>query len=539
MPDTTTQPNGDFLSNIVVQSGMVRTDTSGKSGPELARLQKIQEERKKDAENLVKEFLEQVSFDPYYKATLSSWYDDPETALAERYPDQPGLAERMRKVLQGDASDIVAAIKTRIAQIDELLQVQLDQILHNPSFQALEASWRGLHYLVDKTETGTHLKIRLLNASKADLVKDIESAVEFDQSALFKQIYEEEYGTYGGNPFSVLVGDYDFGRDPQDIATLTGISGVAAAAHAPFIAAASPELFDWSTFPEMNKPRDLAKIFETAELIKWRSFRDSEDSRYVTLTLPRVMMRYPYGPKSKPVDGLNYTEQLNGKESDHAKYLWGNPAYALGARITDAFAKHRWCAAIRGAEGGGMVEDLPIYTFTTDNGDITFKCPTEVSITDRREKELNDLGFLALCHCKGTDYATFFGGQTTNKPKKYNLSLATKNAGISSMLPYILASSRFAHYIKVMMRDKIGSFMTKENVQAYLSQWIVQYVLLTDDAPQSVKAKYPLREARVDVTELPDKVGAYKAIVFLKPHFQLDELTVSLRLVAELPPPAK
>jgi type VI secretion system protein ImpC len=539
MPDTTTQPNDDFLAKIVVQGGMVRTDTGGKSGDELARLQTIQEERKKDAANLVREFLEQVSFDPYYKATLSSWYADPDTTLAEKYPDQPGLAERIRKVLQGDATDIIAAIKTRIAQIDELLQLQLDQVLHDPDFQALEASWRGLHYLVDKSETGTHLKIRLLNASKADLVKDIESAVEFDQSALFKQIYEEEYGTYGGNPFSVLIGDYDFGRDPQDMATLSGISGVAAAAHAPFIAAASPELFDWSSFPEMNRPRDLSKIFETAELIKWRSFRDSEDSRYVTLTLPRVMMRYPYGPKTKPVDGLNYTERLSGGENDHGKYLWGNPAYMLGARITDAFAKYRWCAAIRGAEGGGMVEDLPIYTFTTDNGDITFKCPTEVSITDRREKELNDLGFLALCHCKGTDYATFFGGQTTNKPKKYNLSAATRNAGISSMLPYILASSRFAHYIKVMMRDKIGSFMTRENVASYLNTWISNYVLLTDDAPQSVKASFPLREARVDVTELPDKVGAYKAIVFLKPHFQLDELTVSLRLVAELPPPAK
>ncbi|HTF62460.1 MAG TPA: type VI secretion system contractile sheath large subunit [Edaphobacter sp.] len=518
---------------------MVRADTNGKSGPELARLQVIQEERKKDAENLVREFLEQVSFDPYYKATLKSWYADTDGTLAEKYPDQPGLAERIRKVLQGDTSDIVAAIKTRIAQIDELLQLQLDQILHNPAFQALEASWRGLHYLVDKSETGTHLKIRLLNASKADLVKDIESAVEFDQSALFKQIYEEEYGTYGGNPFSVLIGDYDFGRDPADMATLTGISGVAAAAHAPFIAAASPELFDWASYTEMNTPRDLAKIFETAELIKWRSFRESEDSRYVTLTLPRMMMRYPYGPKTKPVDGLNYTEQLSGKEADHQSYLWGNPAYALGARITDAFSKHRWCAAIRGAEGGGLVADLPIYTFKTDNGDITFKCPAEVSITDRREKELNDLGFLALCHCKGTDYATFFGGQTTNKPKKYNLSAANRNANISSMLPYILAASRFAHYLKVMMRDKVGSFMTRENVQNFLNQWIAQYVLLTDDAPQAVKAKFPLREPRVDVIELADKVGAYKAIAFLKPHFQLDELTVSLRLVAELPPPAK
>lgn len=539
MADTSNGSNEQYLSNIVTQGGMVRVDTAGKSGEELARLEKVAEDRRKDAENLIREFLEQVSFDPYYRATLAKWYSDTDGTLAEKYPDQPGLQDRIRKVLEGDTTDIVAAIKTRIAQIDDLLQMQLDKILHHPDFQALEASWRGLHYLVDKTETGTHLKIRVLNAAKADLVKDIESAIEFDQSALFKQVYEEEYGTYGGNPFSVLIGDYSFGRDPQDVATLTGISGVAAAAHAPFIAAASPDLFDWKSYIELNKPRDLAKTFETAELIKWRSFRESEDSRYVTLTLPRMMMRYPYGPRTKPVDGLNYTEQLTGSEQDHENYLWGNPAYALGARITDAFAKYRWCAAIRGAEGGGLVADLPVYTFMTENGDITFKCPTEVSITDRREKELNDLGFLALCHCKGTDYATFFGGQTTNKPKKYNLSSANRNANISSMLPYILASSRFAHYLKVMMRDKIGSFLTRENVQNFLNQWIAQYVLLTDDAPQTVKAKFPLREARVDVTEMADKVGAYKAVAFLKPHFQLDELTVSLRLVAELPPPAK
>lgn len=538
MPDTAVNNDG-FLAKIVAQSGMVRTDTNGKSGDELKRMQTLQEERTRDAQNLIKEFLEQVSFDPYYKATLKSWYDNPDDTLSEKFPGQPALTEKMRKVLEGDTSDVVAAIKMRIAQIDELIQIQLDKVLHNPDFQALEASWRGLHYLVDKSETGTHLKIRVLNISRSELVKDIESAVEFDQSALFKKLYEEEYGTYGGNPFSILIGDYAFGRDPQDVATLTGISGIAAAAHAPFIAAASPDLFDWTSFTEMNKPRDLAKTFESSELIKWRAFRDSEDSRYVTLTLPRVMARYPYGPRTKPIDGLNYTERLTGGDEDHDNFLWGNPAYAMGARITDAFSKYRWCAAIRGAEGGGLVADLPIYTFTTENGDIAVKCPTEVTIPDRREKELNDLGFLALCYCKGTDYATFFGGQTTNKPKKYNLSAANRNANISSMLPYILASSRFAHYLKVMMRDKVGTFMTRENVQTFLNQWIAQYVLLTDDAPQSVKARFPLREARVDVAELPDKVGAYKAIAFLKPHFQLDELTVSLRLVAELPPPAK
>lgn len=540
MPDTTTvtDVNDGFLARIVAESDMVRVQTSPKP-EEQQRLTALQEEKKQDAQKLIREFLEQVGNDAYYKATLTNWYQHTDDILAEKFAGQPVLQERARGVVEGNVDDVVAAVKTRIAQIDDLLQLQLDTILHHEHFQALEASWRGLHYLVDKSETGTHLKIRVLNMSQSELVKDIESAVEFDQSALFKKIYEEEYGTYGGYPYSVLIGDYSFGRDPQDIATLNGIAGIAAAAHAPFIAAASPALFDWESFTEMNKPRDLAKSFESSELIKWRSFREGEDSRYVTLTLPRIMARYPYGPKTKPVDGLNYTEQLSGGDDDHSKFLWGNPAYALGARITDAFSKYRWCAAIRGAEGGGLVADLPVYTFTTENGDIAVKCPTEIAITDRREKELNDLGFLALCYCKGTDYATFFGGQTTNKPKKYNLSSANRNASISSMLPYILAASRFAHYLKVMMRDKVGSFLTRENVQTFLNQWIAQYVLLTDDAPQSVKARYPLREARVDVSELPDKVGAYKAIAFLKPHFQLDELTVSLRLVAELPPPAK
>ena len=432
--------------------------------------------------------------------------------------------------------DTITSIKTRIAQIDELISNQLNALMHHPEFQALEASWRGLNYLVMNTETGAHLKIRLLNSTRSELVNDLEKAIEFDQSQLFKKIYEEEYGTFGGNPFSVLVGDFEFGRHPQDIAMLEKISSVAAAAHAPFIAAASPKLFDWESFTEMGVPRDLAKGFETAELVKWRSFRTSEDSRYVALVLPHVLMRLPYGPDTVPVEGVNFVENVNGK--DHSKYLWGNAAYAMAQRIGNAFSLHRWCAAIRGVEGGGIVEGLPTHTFKTDQGDVALKCPTEIAITDRREKELSDLGFIALCHCKGTDYAAFFGGQTTNKPRLYNTNEANANARISSMLPYILASSRFAHYLKVIMRDKIGSFMTQDNVQKFLNTWISDYVLLNDEAPQSVKAKFPLREARVDVTEVAGKPGCYKAVVYLKPHFQLDELTVSLRLVANLPAPA-
>ena len=431
----------------------------------------------------------------------------------------------------------VAGIKQRIAEIDQTVSDQLNAIMHSPEFQTLEAAWRGLHYLVMNTETGTMLKLRLLNATKKELLADLEKATEFDQSALFKKLYEEEYGTFGGNPFSVLVGDYEFGRVPQDTSMLEQISHVAAAAHAPFITAASPKLFDWDNFTELSVPRDLAKQFESTELIKWRSFRDSEDSRYVTLTLPHVLLRLPYGPKTVPVDEFDFVEDVDGK--DHSKYLWGNSAYALAQRITDAFAKYQWCAAIRGVEGGGLIEGLPVHIFQTEDGDLAMKCPTEVSITDRRENELNSLGFVAVCHRKNSDQAAFFGGQTANKPKLYNTNEANANARISSMLPYVLAASRFAHYIKVIMRDKIGSFMTKDNVAAYLNTWIADYVLLNDDAPQSVKAAYPLRQARIDVFEIPGKPGSYSAVVFLKPHFQLDELTVSIRLVAELPASAK
>ena len=432
---------------------------------------------------------------------------------------------------------VVAGIKARIAQIDEAITAQLNEVMHSPEFQKMEASWRGLHYLVMNSETGTMLKLRLMNVTKEELLSDMEKATEFDQSALFKKVYEEEYGTFGGNPFTILVGDYEFGRHPQDIALLEKVSSVAAAAHAPFVTAASPKLFDMDSFTELGIPRDLAKGFESTELVKWRSFRESEDSRYVVLTLPHVLLRLPYGPDTVPVEGFNFKEDVDGK--DHSKYLWGNSAYALAQRVNNAFALYKWCAAIRGVEGGGLVEGLPAHTFKTDEGDIALKCPTEIAITDRRENELNNLGFISILHRKGTDQAAFFGGQTTNKPKMYNTNEANANSRISGMLPYMLAASRFAHYIKVIMRDKIGSFMTRDNVQKYLNTWIADYVLLNDDAPQSVKASFPLREARVDVFDIPGKPGCYRAVVFLKPHFQLDELTVSIRLVAELPPPAK
>jgi type VI secretion system protein ImpC len=433
-------------------------------------------------------------------------------------------------------ADTAAMINERIAQIDDLITRQLNEIMHAQEFQKLESSWRGLHYLVMNTETGTHLKLRLMNVTKQELLKDLEKAVEFDQSQLFKKVYEEEYGTFGGHPYTLLIGDYEFGRHPQDMALLEKISNVAAAAHAPFIAAADPKLFDMESFTQLGVPRDLSKIFESLELIKWRSFRDSEDSRYTTLVLPHVLLRLPYGPDTIPVEGVNFKEEVDGK--DHKKYLWGNAAWILGQRITNAFALYRWCGAIRGVEGGGIVRGLPAHTFKTDEGDIALKCPTEIAITDRREKELNDMGFISLVHCKGTDYAAFFGGQTVQKPKVYNTPQANANARISTVLPYILAASRFAHYMKAIMRDKIGSFMTAENVKSYLNKWIGNYVLGQDDGGLEIKARYPLREARVDVSEIPGKPGCYKAVAFLRPHFQLEELTTSIRLVAELPPPA-
>jgi type VI secretion system protein ImpC len=424
-------------------------------------------------------------------------------------------------------------INDRISQIDSLLTRQINLVLQDESFKSLEATWRGLFFLVMNTETGTQLKLRVMNVSKADLLKDLQKAVEFDQSALFKKVYEEEFGTYGGDPFSFMVGDYEFGRHPADIELLEKISGVAASAHAPFISAAYAKLFDLKDFFALSQPRDLSKIFESAELIKWRSFRESEDSRYVTLALPKVLLRLPYGPETVAVEGIDFVEDVDGL--DASRYLWGNAAYVLAQRITNAFAKHGWLAAIRGVEGGGLVEGLPAHTFKTPSGDIKLTCPTQVTITDRREKELNDLGFMAILHRKGSDKAAFFGGQTTNLPKKYNTDAANANARISSMLPYVLNASRFAHYIKVIMRDKLGSFMTKDNASDFLNNWISHYVLVDDAAPQEMKASYPLRDARINVTDVPGSPGKYRATVFLRPHFQLEELSTSIRLVAELP----
>ena len=446
----------------------------------------------------------------------------------------------VKEVLAGSitiARDTDAMINARIAQIDHLISLQLNEVMHAPEFQKLEGTWRGLRYLIGNSETSDKLKIKVLNVNKKELLRDLQRAPEFDQSALFKKVYEEEFGVFGGSPFGALIGDYEFGKSGQDIELLEKVSQVAAAAHAPFLTAASQEMFNLESFTEIDAPRDLGRVFDTTEFARWKGFRQSEDSRYVGLTCPRILMRLPYGKDTVPVDDFNYEERVDG--TDHKKYLWANAAWALGTRLTQAFAQYGWCACIRGVESGGLVEGLPVHTFQTGEGDIAMKCPTEVPITDRREKELADLGFVPLVHCKGTDYAAFFSVQSAQKPKVYDTPAATANARISAQLPYILAVSRFAHYLKAMMRDKIGGYMSRMEAEQFLNRWITNYVVANDDAPFSVKAQRPLKEARVDVMEIPGKPGCYRAVAFLRPHFQLDELTISMRLVADLPQPAK
>jgi len=435
------------------------------------------------------------------------------------------------------SKDVEVSINKRIAEIDKLLSAQLNEVLHHPEFQKLEASWRGLKYLMDNTETSVQCKIKILNVDKKDLLRDLQRAPEFDQSALFKKVYEEEFGIFGGAPFGALVGNYEFNRGAEDMDLIERVAQVASAAHAPFLSAADPSFFNLESFGQLDAPRDLGKVFDTTEYAKWKSFRASEDSRYVGLCVPRMLIRLPYGKDNITIEAFNYEENVDG--TDSKKYCWANAAFGLAARITTAFNLYGWCAAIRGVEGGGLVEGLPVHNFYTDSGDVAMKCPTESPITDRREKELADQGFVPLVHCKDTDYAAFFSVQSCQKPKKYDKDAANANARLSAQLPYIFAVSRFAHYLKAMMRDKIGAFMSRVECERWLNQWIMNYVTPDDTAAPSIKAQRPLRDAKIEVEDVPGKPGAYKAVAYLRPHFQLDELSMSLRLVAELPASAR
>lgn len=471
-----------------------------------------------------------------------------EQAISATKQTEPKRAEELlrtltEQALEGTVSyskNLNLSISEAIKQIDAKISKQLAAVMHHPKFKQLEGSWRGLHYLVMNTETSTSLKLRVINWSKRELFRDMSRATEFDQSQLFKKIYESEFGTPGGQPYGALIGDYEFTNHPEDIDTLRLVSNVAAAAFAPFIAAASPRLLGLDSYRELSVPRDMEKIFDSLEYTKWNAYRETEDSRFVTLVLPRVLARLPYGERTTKVDEFDYEEAPIdeagvARRMPHDDYCWMNAAYAMGARLTDAFARNSWCTAIRGAENGGKVENLPCHIFTSDDGDIDLQCPTEIGITDRREAELSKLGFLAVSHYKGTDYAVFFGAQTNQKPKKYDRPDATANAAISARLPYMMASSRIAHYLKIIARDKIGSFKEASDVGAWLKRWIEQYTNSNPSPSEEAKAKYPLREARIQVEEIPGKPGSYHAVAHMRPWLQMEELTTSLRMVARIP----
>ena len=471
-----------------------------------------------------------------------------EQAISATKQTERSRAEELLKTLTTEAlkgtvsfdKDVTRSLTASIKALDQAISKQLAAVMHKPEFQQLEGTWRGLNHLVMNSETSAMLKLKVLNCGKRELFKDVDKAVEFDQSQIFKKIYENEFGTPGGEPYGALIGDFEFTNHPEDIDLLSKMSNVAAAGFCPFISAASPKLYGFDSWTELVKPRDLEKIFDTVEYTKWKSFRESEDSRFVTLTMPRTLARLPYGKSTKPVDEFEYEEVALGPGGKsiavpHDQYCWMNAAYVMGTKLTDAFSKYGWCTAIRGAEGGGKVEGLPAHIFQADDGDMDLKCPTEIAITDRREAELSKLGFLPLCHYKNTDYAVFFGAQTTQKPKKYDRPEATANAAISARLPYMMATSRFAHYLKVIARDKIGSFMEVEECQAWLDRWIHNYVSADPKPSQDAKARYPLREAKVEVKEIPGQPGSYNAIAWMRPWLQLEELTTSLRMVARIP----
>lgn len=432
--------------------------------------------------------------------------------------------------------DVVETINAMVAEIDRKMSEQINQILHHEEFQKLEGAWRGLHHLVNNSETDDQLKIRVMNISKKDLHKTLKryKGAAWDQSPLFKKMYEEEYGTLGGEPFACLVGDYYFDHGPMDVELLGEMSKIAAAAHAPFISAAAPTVFGMDSWQDLANPRDLTKIFSVPEYAGWRSLRESDDARYLGLCMPRFLARRPYGSKTNPVEDFNFEEDAS--TSDSKNYTWANAAYAMAVNINRSFKLYGWCSRIRGIESGGAVEGLPTHTFPTDDGGVDLKCPTEIAISDRREAELAKNGFMPLVYKKNSDFAAFIGAQSLQKPATYDDPDATSNAALAARLPYLFATCRFAHYLKCIVRDKIGSFRECADMQSWLQNWIIKYV---DGDPahssEETKAKRPLAGAEVVVEPIEGNPGYYQSKFFLRPHYQLEGLTVSLRLVSKLP----
>ena len=452
------------------------------------------------------------------------------------------LQEAMKGTLVWDRN-LSLTIRKAIAAIDDLLSKQVAEIMHHPDFKKLEGSWRGLHFLVDKTETGDKIRLKVMHCSKRDLTRDLEKATDFDQSEIYKKIYGP-FDAFGAAPFGAIVGDYEFENTIDDLDCLTRVSKVAAAAHCPFLSAASPNLMGFNSWQQLPNVRDLSKIFQTKEYVQWRAFRDSPASCYVTLTMPRVLARVPYGSKTKPIDEFSFEEVELGvdgkpKTVDHEKYVWTNAAYALASRLTNAFDMYGFCTSIRGVENGGKVDGLPVHIFQTDEGDWDQKCPTEVAIGGTREYELSKLGFMPLAHFADTPYAVFIGAQTAQKPKTYmgeRGAEATANAAICARLPYLMAASRLSHYMKAMVRDKIGSFMERADIERYLNDWLANYKCASGRASsESERRRYPLKEYSVQVEEIPGRPGAYHVVLHLCPWLQLEELTTSMRMVAEIP----
>jgi type VI secretion system protein ImpC len=446
------------------------------------------------------------------------------------------LAQQALASTQLIRTDVVETINAMVAEIDKKMGEQINTIMHHPDFQTLEGAWRGLHYLVSNSETDDQLKIRVMNISKKDLHKTLKryKGAAWDQSPIFKKMYEEEYGTLGGEPFGCLVGDYYFDHGPMDVELLGEMAKVAAAAHAPFISASSPTVFGMESWQELANPRDLTKIFSVPEYAGWRSLRESDDARYLGLCMPRFLARRPYGAKTNPVEAFNFEEDANGPDSK--KYTWANAAYAMAVNINRSFKLYGWCSRIRGIESGGAVEGLPTHTFPTDDGGVDLKCPTEIAISDRREAELAKNGFMPLIYKKNSDFAAFIGAQSLQKPAQYDDPDATSNAALAARLPYLFATCRFAHYLKCIVRDKIGSFREAADMQRWLQDWIINYV---DGDPahstEETKARKPLAGAEVVVESVEGNPGYYTSKFFLRPHYQLEGLTVSLRLVSKLP----
>ena len=434
------------------------------------------------------------------------------------------------------SDDALRSIEGIIAEIDRKLTEQVNLILHHKDFQQLESAWRGLHYLVNNTETDEMLKIRVMAISKKDLHKTLRKfkGTAWDQSPIFKKVYEEEFGQFGGEPYGTLVADYHFDHSPPDVELLGEMAKVAAAAHAPLITGANPTLFQMDSWSELANPRDLTKIFQTPEYAAWRSLRESEDSKYIGLAMPRFLGRLPYGSKTDPVEEFAFEEDTSGASSD--KYNWVNAAYGMAVNINRSFKEYGWCSRIRGIESGGAVANLPSHTFPTDDGGVDQKCPTEIAISDRREAELAKNGMMPLIHRKNSDIAAFIGAQSLHKPAEYTDPDATANANLAARLPYLFATCRFAHYLKCIVRDKVGSYKSRADMQNWLQGWIEQYVdLNSETSPEDVKARQPLAAAEVVVEEVEGNPGYYTSKFFLRPHYQLEGLSVSLRLVSKLP----